>query len=305
MAGVKNRPSSTTSERELILAMAKSGRAISLATLAGWRREGLLPPLASHGLGMGKGKSYYWTEPNIVVHASIAFDLLRKYRRPEQVVWMLWLSGFLVPLPQLRRVWSYRSKTRKIWIARTALNGEIISGILLSPHRLSLANRDNPTQLLLETVLALGGSLVPDDGDSASIIAVIERAMTWMSWTNARPNLPNHQTAQQLWLIVRIVSSALENSDLVSIARDDELRETQKYIRLAGLLLNRCDEPAERGEMIWPDWLAERMSVPIFLVILVLLRSGHASLLDQMAARLGKMDRQVQLLPARRSYSAA
>jgi hypothetical protein len=302
VAGVKNRPSSTTSERELICAMAKSGRTISLATLAGWRREGLLPPFASHGLGMGKGKSYYWRENDILGHASAAFDFLRKYQRPEHVVWMLWLSGFSVPLPQFRRVWSSRSKARKTWIARPAL-----AEILPSPSSFSLGNPNGATALLLETILALGGSLVPDDGDSASIVKVIERALAWMSRANVHPDLPRQQTAEQLWLIIRIVSSALENSDLVSIASDDELREAQRYIRLAGVLLSSCDDhwSADMGETTWPAWLAERMSAPVFLVILVLLRSGHAAALEQVAARLEKMDRRVRLPSIQRAYSAA
>jgi hypothetical protein len=287
--------------------MAKSDRIISLATLVGWRREGLLPPLASHGLGMGKGKSYYWRESDILAHASAAFDLLRKYKRPEQAVWMLWLSGFSVPLQQLRRVWSSRSKARKSWIARPALNSEAMSGILPSPHRFLPGNPNDTTQLLLDTALALGGSLLPDDGDSASIVEVIERALAWMSRANVRPDLAEQQTAEHLWLIVRIVSSALENSDLVSIASDGELREAQRYIRLAGVLLNNCDDrwSADISETAWPAWLAERMSAPVFLVILVLLRSGRGAALEQMAARLEKMDRKVHLSSIQHSYSAA
>ena len=64
------------------------------------------------------------------------------------------------------------------------------------------------------------------------------------------------------WLVLRIVSSALENSDLVSVASDDELRDTQKYVRLAGILLSRCDDrPVEEtGDTRWPSWLADRMA---------------------------------------------
>jgi hypothetical protein len=282
--------------------MAKSGRIVSLATLAGWRREGLLPSFASQGLGMGKGKSYYWREPDILAHASAAFDLLRKHQRPEYAVWMLWLSGFPVPLPQLRRVWSSRSKARKAWIARPAL-----PETQPSPTSFSFGNPNGTTQLLLETVLALGGSLVPDDGDSASIVEVIERALAWMSRANVHPDLAHRHTAEQLWSIVRVVSSALENSDLVSIASDGELREAQRYIRLAGVLLNSCDDrwSSDMGEATWPAWLAERMSAPVFLVILVLLRSGRGAVLEQMAARLEKTDRQVHRPSIQPSYSAA
>jgi hypothetical protein len=287
--------------------MEKNGRTVSLATLAGWRREGLLPPLASHGLGMGKGKSYYWKETDIVAHASAAFDLLHKHGRPEVAVWMLWLSGFPVPLPQLRRVWAYRSKARKMWTARPIQSGDFMPGILGLADRAPAGNQNIAAQILLEATLALGGSLVPDDGDSASILQVLERAIAWMSRANGYPKYEHDLTAQRLWLVVRIVCAALENSDFVSIVSDAELRDAQKYLRLTGILLGKCDDrtPEETDDIAWPTWLAERMAAPAFLLVLVLLRSGHEAMLEQMAARIERMDRQVRLPPVQHSYSAA
>ena len=74
------------------------------------------PSLASRRLGKGKGKCYYWNEQNIVAQACAAFDLLEKFNRPETVLWMLWLQGFQVPLPKLRRVWMSRSRLQKPWL---------------------------------------------------------------------------------------------------------------------------------------------------------------------------------------------
>jgi hypothetical protein len=304
---VKNRPFSTTSERELIVAMAGSGRAVTLANLVGWRREGLLPPLVSRGLGTGKGKCHYWAEPNILAHAKAAYDFLHRYGRPEVATWMLWLSGYSVPLPQLRRVWSYRSKTRKMWTARPALHSELAAEILRLPGCSMMGNQGGSAPLLLQAILALSGSLMPDDGDSASIVKIIERALAHAFRANGHSDFAHDATARQLWLVLRIVSSAMENSDLISIASNDELREAQKYVRLAGILLSRCDDQPleEAGDAIWQSWLAERMAAPIFLLVLVLLRSGYQPMLEQLSLSVGKIERQIRRMPARHSYTAA
>ena len=128
---------------------------------------------------------------------------------------------------------------------------------------------------------------MPDDGDAVAITRVIERALVWVSRSNGFVPEDN-QAAERLWLTVRIICSALENSDLVSVAGDNELREAQKYLLAAGRLLQKCDDRSlEENGNIWPAWLAERMAAPVFILILVLLRSGHKPLLDEIASTLG------------------
>lgn len=286
--------------------MAESGRIVTLAKLAGWRKEGLLPPLASHGLGMRKGKSYYWKEPEIVAHASATYDLLHKYGRPEVVLWMLWLSGFSIPMPQFRRVWAHRGRNHKIWTSRPAAKWESRPGSLYRLERPAIQGQGGATHLLLQASLALGGTLVPDDGDGASITRVIERALAWITQTSGISTAEDDRAAERLWLVVRIVCSALENSDLISVTSDGDLREAQKYLLLAGTLLQKCnDRPIEEiEEAAWPTWLAERMAAPVFLLILVLLRSGHKPMLDEIAQRLGKVSRRDFHPPAQPAYSA-
>lgn len=286
------RASSTTSERELILALAEEGRTITLANLAGWRKEGLLPPLASQGMGTGKGRSYYWKESDIRAHACATFDLLRKYGRPETVLWMLWLHGFSVPLQQFRRAWAARSRSRNHWITCPVPQHRPNSDALFRLTQPGLQGQGGATHILLQATLALSGTLVPDDGDAAAITRVIERALAWISRVNALSTPEDDQAAERLWLTVRIVCSALENSDLVSITGDAELREAQKYLLMAGHLLQKCDDRSlEDDEKTWPAWLAERMAAPAFLLILVLLRSGCRPMLDEIASRLGKTNR--------------
>lgn len=298
------RPSFTTSERELILALAEDGRHVTLANLAGWRKEGLLPPFASQGLGTGKGRSYYWKEPDICDHARATYDLLKKYGRPEIVLWMLWLHGFSVPLPQFRRAWAARGRNRNSWIA-CPVPQRPNPDTLFKLTQPGLQGQGGATHILLQATLALSGTLVPDDGDAAAITRVIERAQAWISRTNALSTPEDDQAAERLWLTVRIVCSALESSDLVSITGDAELREAQKYLSMAGRLLQKCDDRSlEEDETTWPAWLAERMAVPAFLLILVLLRSGYKPMLDEISSRLGKTNRRSVQPPVQPAYSS-
>ena len=69
---VKKRPSDTTSERQLLDVLLAGGRKAGLAELRAWRKAGLLPALASHGIGAGR--SYYWREPDIQAQAERVHD---------------------------------------------------------------------------------------------------------------------------------------------------------------------------------------------------------------------------------------
>ena len=296
---------STTSERELILALAEEGRPVTLANLSGWRKEGLLPALASQGLGTGKGRTYYWTERDIVAHASATFDLLRKYGRPETVLWMLWLHGFSVPMSQFRRAWAARSRARKNWTARPAPCCRPEPDAIRGLAQPGLQGQGGATHILLQATLALSATLVPDDGDAAAITRVIERALGWISRTNELSTPEDDRVAEHLWLTVRIMCTALENSDLVSLTGDAQLREAQKYLLMAGRLLQKCDDRTleDDEESSWPSWLAERMAAPAFLLILALLRSGYKPMLDEIASRLVKANRRSFQPPVQPAYS--
>ena len=300
------RSHSTTSERELIVALAEEGRIITLANLAGWRKEGLLPALASRGLGTGKGRAYYWNEPEIVAHAYATFDLLRKYGRPETVLWMLWLHGFSVPVAQFRRVWAARSRIRKVWTTRLSPPLQTEPDTLRKLVQPGLQGQGGATQVLLRATLALSATLVPDDGDAATITRVVERALAWISRTNSLSTREDDRAAEHLWLTVRIMCNALENSDLVSATSDEQLREAQKYLQIAGRLLQKCDDRSleDDEETAWPIWLAERMAGPAFLLIVVLLRSGYQPMLDEIASRLDKANRRSFQPPVQPVYSA-
>lgn len=48
-----------------------------------------------------------------MARAELVCDAIRQYGRNDMALLMLFLSGFTVPLPQLRRAWAFRCKLRK------------------------------------------------------------------------------------------------------------------------------------------------------------------------------------------------
>jgi hypothetical protein len=280
---VKRRPPSTTSERQLLLAMADSGRPVTLAELVRWRKFGLLPRLASHGLGKAKGKSYYWREDNIVAQARAAYDALAAHGRPDCALSRLWLSGFAVPLPQLRRAWSGRSRFRKMSGAIRPGTGAP-SGNDMAWKCAGIA--DDTSQLLLNAALSLCGSLAPEkDEERKTIIALIERALARLGHAGARNGAG--VSAEHLWEITRVLTWTLEDRELVARASDDDLRDTQNYLVIAARFLQDSSGAKASGVACWSPWLAEQLGPPLAVLILVILQSGKREYLDRAAADIG------------------
>lgn len=264
---MKRRPDSTTSERELVFALAEGGRAISLATLAGWRKQGLLPALASHG--SGAGRSYYWREPDILAQACAAFDLLEQHCRNDMALRGLWLRGFSVPAVQLTRAWQQIGKLNRRWRP----------GIVLADKTPGPAINDTGAILAHATRL-LGNTLAPD----RRIAAIIAKAAARLHGTGgAFDDMPG----ADLWALLQMSGLALETSVLMAEADDALLDDAQRYLRPAARLL----EASAGGGDAWNGWLAEHIGPPLALVILALLRSGQRGTLDTLAGCLEEADR--------------
>jgi hypothetical protein len=298
---VKFRAESTTSERQLALAMASAGRPVSLRELSNWRKDGLLPPLASHGLGSGKGKSYYWREDDIVANACATFDLLGKYGRADTVACMLWLLGFRVPLPQLRRAWKHRCRLQPGPAIRTPAESFQAGDLRDFLGGLEIAG-DLPC-LLLNIALNLTGPVAPDrDGENREIVALLDRALARLLRHNAEAR-SDIRLAEQLLQMIRIVGAALEASELVAKTPDADMHEAQHYMCVAARLLRDSSGAHDLGDSFsrtlpWSPRLAESLGPPLFLLILVMLRSGRRPALQRAAEKIESMGRQWHAVPA-------
>jgi len=241
-APVKKRPQDTTSERQLLDALLAGGRKAGLAELRAWRKAGLLPPLASYGIGAGR--SYYWREPDIQVQAERVHDTLQRHGRIDEALITVWLAGFDVPLERVRRAWANRAKMRarhktsgQMTVAGSGLGGGNLLGLGFATL-VSLVDPDpHHKRALLEI---LGGA---SDGGATSHRHLLSMALVY--------------------------GPLLENSNLMTMAAEAELSEARGHLRrlLGEPGLQVVDAGSETAGHL-------------FLFILGLVRSGQSAALE-------------------------
>jgi hypothetical protein len=247
---VRSKPETSTSERQLIVALAESGREVSLEELALWRKNGLLPPLASYGPQTAV-RSYYWYETDILARAELVYDALRKHGRSEAAIISLWLHGFEVPPPRLRRAWLHRVRLASPVRIRSANDAS----------RMAPPGKTLPDLLLSATFhAAVSMECIPDQ-----VMPVLRRAGAGLGY------VPGNRDAetQLYWRVAMAMLLALNSSDVISSASDEEMLEAQRHLHVALTFLSaycRDESPAAVVETLGPA---------LFLLILALLRSGQ------------------------------
>jgi hypothetical protein len=83
--------------------LAKTGRRVTERQLTDWRARELLPELSEKGEGQGKGKIYFWTQPDILERVAFVAD--HKGWDTSRVIFVLWCCGFEVPQKALKEAW--------------------------------------------------------------------------------------------------------------------------------------------------------------------------------------------------------
>jgi len=233
--------------------------------LSAWRKDGLLPPMASTGLGAGKGKSYYWHDEAIVARAQAVYDAMQRHGRPDQALITLFLSGFSIPLARLRRAWLHHAKMRRPPVVRLLRKRPDTSALMDT----------GVDRLLLQAAICVGAAVeIGDEPHRAATLALLDRALSKLRLTRDGAN--GSELAGQLWQLLNITASTLDSSDLVREASDDELLMAQRHLGLAMDFLSGC------GDL--PEKLSDTLGPQLFLFFLTLLRSGQADMLDRVMA---------------------
>lgn len=254
----------TMSERQLVLALAASGRKIALADLTAWRQDGLLPPLASNGAG--NGRAYYWREPDILEQARMVFDELARHGRSDSTMIAIWLGGFEVPLPRLRRAW---------------LHSHRIAGAteLQRATPISMRPAYDLSDLLRQAVTQATTALRPHDISRAGL-AMLEQAATRLGLKRS-----SSSALRQAWHMAQVMASFLSASQLMRQASDDELQRARHAQRAALDFIWQCGAAENRAAA------ATALGKPMFLYILTLLVSGQDMQLDVMLGRIAHWQR--------------
>lgn len=256
---MKFRPEDTTSERQLVMALAASGRVITLRDLVRWRGDGLLPPLAS--TGSGDGRCYYWRERDILVQAQTAYDALHQHGRVDAALIAVWLSGFAVPLPRLRRAWLHSRRSRKATAIRRAA-----------------APKQAPTDLtsaLQQASLNMAAAFAAQPHGDVGL--------KYLESASLRLGLLESAAARQHWLLVQATATGLADSALLQQASDEELQRAQLITGRSLDFIWQNSGADDRADVV------KTLGETVFLYVLAMLCSGQDAVLDHaldwMAAR--------------------
>lgn len=277
---MSSRSTDSVSERQLVWALAKSGRSVPLSRLAAWRKDGLLPPLAS--TGVGAGRAYYWREPDILQQAELVHDGLTRHGRADVVAVALWLRGFSMALPKLKRAWQSCLRMRKTPAIRRPPAG----------HGIKDTGTDDLSQLLQQVMLGTAAAVQLDDKSRPALILLAAAA-------NRLDIPPGDRAVQvrQFWQMVQVLASVLAASDVVSQASEEEM------LKARDLLCSALDfikmSSGEDAEIV-----TEVLGETLFLYVLTLLRSGQDKVLDQAAERIAGAGRPSNV-PSRPIYAQA
>jgi hypothetical protein len=277
--------------------LANCGRSVSLTTLSNWRKNGLLPQFSSQGLGLGKGRNYYWSETDIADRACAIYDLLEYRTRNDPVILALWFLGFKVSLPQLRRAWLHHARARESWSTSTACSSEgngQTPRVDVGPLAVRSEPGTAPSLLFMRGVLAACMTLVRPESERVELILeIVARAIAKTTQRNHTPLFGDRTVRGRIAVLLTVIGDALVTSDLLSVATDEEMQEAQRYWAVLQNLLLLCVEQADCPEVpaasvfLKTAWVSEHIGTPLFLLILLLLRSGHRHQLDRTFAELG------------------
>lgn len=89
-------------EDSLIDEFDRRGIPLNKRVLTDWRAKGFLPALEVKGLGQGKGKTHFWSDPKVIDRALLVDEALQSDFRGSKMLLVLWLFGYEMPTALIR-----------------------------------------------------------------------------------------------------------------------------------------------------------------------------------------------------------
>lgn len=196
---------------------------------------------------------------------------MNRHGRADLTLVTLWLYGFDIPLPRLRRAWmSTRQEAGK---GRISPSG-------FAPPGLNLEG--DVSDILLNAMFSLAGTAnTGAASDDAAAVRLIAHALAKIDMGD-QDSHGNTDTAG-LWRLLRMLAADAHVDALVIAADEEELHQARHYLLLAARVL-------QDGSMTGA-WITEHMARPLFSLAVVMLRSGRGGLLARLASRVEDMDR--------------
>jgi hypothetical protein len=284
-------------EQDLLTAMATTGRSVSSRTIKEWRQCGLLPDLASQSRGLRKGRICFWPDDTIFDRAALIYDLLQDQISKGEIYCLLWLCGMSVPLPQLRRAWSQNAKDSEPWKINGVAAPSARADTLVHPVATALdvdtdASHQASSRLLLQSALTACASLSENAAPEIDALIAAFDGLLGKSPRAKRRNSDDAAPARAIVILLKSVWSAIKSSDLIYASTDADLREAQRHAATALRALHRSIRSnvdvyrSRNGTPAWPIAEARAFGTPLFIFVLLMVKSGQRELLDMALAEL-------------------
>lgn len=261
------------------------GRPVTTAILKDWHKMGLLPVLAARGLRRA-GRSIFWNGPDVVDRARYVYDAVQACRDPKLALWLLWVAGFDLPIPDLKRAWLYRQRRKLGWTVRQTDTDVLRRALKQRPP----ASLRRPTALgaiaLIAAPLDLKDSLISwrlfiEALDRMGRTLQLTREI-FGEWTNARYGV----------IAASIITTA-ESANLVATASAAELLIARSAAVAASRLLGDGGGKVttEGTPPHFTPLDAANIGTPFVLGALLLIRGGRQEQLDRSIRSLEQLSR--------------
>lgn len=245
-------------QTDLIAEAAKLGVHLEPRTLTSWRAKGLLPQLTERGSGRGRGKSYSWSDPEILNQVMAIRALFAQRTKTEYVHLALWHCGYDVDPPSARDLWLKRLRRIQIKIdnntnkigGRAAYLSDLVSKLeekIYTHPDFSTQNRLGLIEAICNSIYDLGEDfeIEADYGWMAEYLSMILGGVE-------NPLAANLAISKNILSEKRAVylAEAFTNSlslpmriERIANASDEDLNATSAFLRKLRILFGRFAPP--------------------------------------------------------------
>lgn len=241
-------------ESDIITALARSNRPVTLEMLASWRRRGLLP--AFDRMRATRERVFFWKDSEIIDRAKYVYDALSQGRPLGEIYIGLWIAGFDVPHHIFRRSWRNWLRTQNRW--------------KFNPATRQAAGAPPCAEFETSVLQLLTKGLATVEGFSNFEIAL--NRITRILVADPQP------LRSETLLLLHSLTLAFERSDLLENTSDKALGRAQGYLVNVLAALNSSaawGEGACALPSVWPVPLSIQIGSPLLWMILSLMHSGH------------------------------
>ena len=295
-------------EQALIEEFERRDIPMSKRVLTDWRAKGYLAPLQVKGLGQGKGKTYFWSDSQVIERALLVDEALRSDYRGRKILFILWLFGYDIPSALIREhlvdgIANFAKMARGERQERGAIE-EHIDDLTVKYYAVASKYpelglpRDTPPAAM-EMVLNIFfnptynlGDAPFEEGLSASLEAEFNPASGGECTSSTVSHEERARNSEAMWRFVHEHFSLNHMHAAVNDANEAQLRQTQMDITFLFEFVRRLSSDKAEIEQFKElrAFAAYSLGILLTVVDLTLRHQGLGSLIDQGLSKLAAQD---------------